>query len=46
MENKLEFNNWMLKIKNIYYSNNDRMALAFDKIEDYEKVQCSKSYQV
>jgi hypothetical protein len=46
MKNKLEFNNWMLKINNIYYSNNDRMALAFDKIEDYEEIQCSKPCQV
>ena len=33
-----EFNDWMERIGNIYYANNELMEKAFDKIEQYEKV--------
>lgn len=33
-----EFNKWMLKIGNIYYADNDKMALAFEKLISNEKV--------
>ena len=31
-----EFNEWMLKIKNIYYADDNLMAKAFETIEKYE----------
>ena len=33
-----DFNEWMARIGNIYYANNELMEKAFDKIEQYEKV--------
>jgi|TARA_R100001509_G_scaffold118718_1_gene73092 hypothetical protein len=33
-----EFNEWMARIGNIYYANNELMEKAFDKIEQHEKV--------
>ena len=33
-----KFNEWMAKIGNIYYANNELMSQAYDKIEQYEKV--------
>tara|TARA_B100000900_G_scaffold412344_1_gene433933 strand:+ start:1153 stop:1263 length:111 start_codon:yes stop_codon:yes gene_type:complete len=33
-----DFNEWMQRIGNIYYANNELMEKAFDKIEEYEKV--------
>ena len=33
MENKIKFDNWMRKIKNIYYYDNEMMLNAFNKIE-------------
>jgi len=33
-----EFNDWMARIGNIYYANNELMEKAFDKIEQHEKV--------
>ena len=33
MENKIKFDNWMQKIKNIYYSDNERMCNAYNKIK-------------
>ena len=32
MENKIKFDNWMLKIKNIYYSDNEQMCNAYLRI--------------
>lgn len=32
MENQKKFDNWMRKIKNIYYSDNERMCNAYEKI--------------
>ena len=32
MENKIKFNEWMKKIKNIHYSDNKAMNRAFKKI--------------
>tara|TARA_R100000935_G_C2832983_1_gene166290 strand:+ start:1234 stop:1344 length:111 start_codon:yes stop_codon:yes gene_type:complete len=32
------FNEWMFKIGNIYYANDELMAKAFEQIERYEKV--------
>ncbi len=33
-----DFNEWMARIGNIYYANNELMEKAFDKIEQHEKV--------
>ena len=33
-----KFNEWMEKIGNIYYAEDDRMARAFKIIEEYEKI--------
>tara|TARA_R100000541_G_scaffold1239_2_gene5709 strand:+ start:2490 stop:2600 length:111 start_codon:yes stop_codon:yes gene_type:complete len=33
-----EFNEWMAKIGNIYYADDNLMAKAFRNIEKYEKV--------
>jgi len=33
-----EFNEWMARIGNIYYADNELMEKAFDKIEQHEKV--------
>jgi len=33
-----EFNEWMAKIGNIYYADDNRMAKAFKIIDEYEKV--------
>lgn len=33
-----EFNEWMAKIGNIYYADDNSMARAFKTIEEYEKV--------
>ena len=33
-----EFDEWMARIGNIYYANNELMEKAFDKIEQHEKV--------
>tara|TARA_R100000995_G_C3428718_1_gene97470 strand:- start:53 stop:160 length:108 start_codon:yes stop_codon:yes gene_type:complete len=33
-----EFNEWMARIGNIYYANNELMEKAFDKIEQHEKI--------
>ena len=35
---KLDFNEWMASIKNIYYADNNLMSQAFEKIEDNEEV--------
>ena len=32
MENKLKFNEWMQKIKNIYFADNEQMCNAYTKI--------------
>lgn len=34
MENQKKFDNWMLKIKNIYYSDNERMCEAYQRIKE------------
>lgn len=36
MKNKERFNEWMLKIKNNHYHDNEKMLNAFNKIEDEE----------
>jgi len=36
---KNDFNNWMFKIGNIYYANDNLMAKAFEQIDEYEKIQ-------
>ena len=33
-----KFNEWMAKIGNIYYADDNRMAKAFKIIDEYEKV--------
>ena len=33
-----EFDEWMARVGNIYYANNELMEKAFDKIEQNEKV--------
>jgi hypothetical protein len=35
---RLDFNEWMLKINNIYYAQNERMANAAATILQHEKV--------
>lgn len=35
---KLNFNEWMASIKNIYYADNEQMLNAFEKIDEDEKV--------
>lgn len=38
MSNTEKFNDWMKNtIKSVHYANNQRMSLAFEKIEKYEK---------
>jgi hypothetical protein len=34
---RLSFNDFMLKVGNIYYANNERMSRAFTIIEEAEK---------
>lgn len=34
MEEKLKFNEWMLKIKSIHYADNNAMLKAYEKIEE------------
>tara|TARA_R110000824_G_scaffold45177_3_gene130824 strand:+ start:2397 stop:2510 length:114 start_codon:yes stop_codon:yes gene_type:complete len=34
----LEFNEWMLKMGNIYYANNHMMTEAYAKIIEHEKL--------
>jgi hypothetical protein len=33
-----DFNEWMASIGNIYYSDNNLMSQAFEKIEDNEEI--------
>ena len=33
-----DFNEWMANMGNIHYSDDDRMARAFEIIDNYEKV--------
>ncbi len=33
-----KFNEWMASIGNIYYANDNLMAKAFEKIDQYEKI--------
>jgi hypothetical protein len=35
-KNKEKFNEWMLKLKNKYYSDNEQMLNAFNRIGSYE----------
>ena len=35
---KLDFNEWMASIKNIYYADNEKMLNAFEKLEKNEEV--------
>ena len=35
---KKDFNEWMASIGNIYYANDNIMAQAFEKIDQYEEV--------
>jgi hypothetical protein len=35
---KKDFNEWMASIGNIYYANDNLMAEAFEKIDQYEEV--------
>ena len=35
---KKDFNEWMASIGNIYYENDNLMAQAFEKIDQYEEV--------
>lgn len=37
MTNKEKFNEWMMKIKNNHYHDNEQMLNAFNKIEDEEQ---------
>jgi hypothetical protein len=42
MENTIEFNNWMKKIKNQYYSDNRQMNDAFERLK---RVANDKNYR-
>jgi hypothetical protein len=33
MENKIKFNEWMQKIKNIYFADNEQMCEAYQRIK-------------
>jgi hypothetical protein len=33
-----DFNEWMASIGNIYYANDNLMAKAFEKIDQYEEI--------
>jgi len=33
-----DFNEWMAKIGNIHYANDNLMAKAFEKIDQYEEI--------
>lgn len=33
MENKEKFNEWMQKIKNIYFADNEKMCQAYQRIK-------------
>ena len=35
---KLDFNEWMASIKNIYNADNEKMLNAFEKLEEDEEV--------
>jgi hypothetical protein len=35
---KQDFNDWMASIKNIYYSDNEKMLNAFEKIKQDEEI--------
>ncbi len=35
---KQDFNDWMASIKNIYYSDNEKMLNAFEKIKENEEI--------
>jgi hypothetical protein len=37
-----KFNKWMASIGNEYYADDDRMAKAFEIIDNYEEVQHKK----
>lgn len=43
---KHAFHLWMMRINNIYYSDDNKMANAFQVIENYEKIQRKKLHQV
>jgi len=35
---KKDFNEWMASIGNVYYANDNLMAKAFEKIDEYEEI--------
>ena len=37
MENKTSFDEWMRKIKNIYYYDNEQMCNAYERIKKWKK---------
>jgi hypothetical protein len=39
---KNDFNEWMASIGNIYYADNELMSHAFEKLDNYEEIQCTK----
>ena len=39
---KNDFNEWMASIGNIYYADNELMSHAFEKLDNYEKIQCAE----
>lgn len=41
MDKEIKFVEWMLKINNIYYADNEAMSLGIYKISKNEKIQCT-----
>ncbi len=37
MENTVEFNKWMLKIRNEYYSDDNKMSNAYERLKELAK---------
>jgi len=42
MKNFAKFDKWMKHINNVHYANNERMASAYERLTENEKVQHSK----
>lgn len=42
MENLIRFDEWMKKIKNIHYHDNEKMCNAFNKIKEDEKKESNE----
>lgn len=43
MKTTKQFNEWMAKIQSVHYSNNEQMEMAFERIENNNKINTNKS---